>query len=244
MYLQQLMEDTDKQQGARFYPDDNSESYIVIRRAGTLAHRKAEAEINAKYPPAELLKKDAQHEQQYEKAIEAIRDYFVADMVGFKNVADDSAIDYKSQKHLIFSNASSDETISLVNLILSFAGNYKNYAQVKNKTIKDNLERYIKTNVIEEADNEDWITYFNSVGPDAYEEKRGKLTPTESALLQSYFEAKRGCGDKYLSRPKICEASKYVDYDFDDCIDIITHIDDFYMKCQNEKAARKAKAKK
>lgn len=237
MYLQELIEDRSKQSGARFYPSYESESYIIVRRAGTEAHRKAEAAISAKYPPLDLLSKEAQREQLVEKTTDIIRDYFVVDMVGFKDAETDELVNYKKYKAQIFSG---ENSIGLMNSILSFANDLNNYSQMRNATQKKQLEKYIKVNIIEEADDQDWLAFYHSAGKDRYEETRGQLTSEQNALLHVYFELKRDARGELITRKEAAERALSVDYDIDDCIDIILHIDNFYTKCQNEKLAKKA----
>lgn len=246
MYLNELLEDPKKQAGARFYPDDNSDSYIIVRRAGTMAHRKAEAEISAKYPPLSLLPKQAHHEQAIEKTNEIIRDYFVADMVGFKSNSGDGYINYEKQKGQIFYG---DNSIGLINKILEFANDYKNYTISRNKKAKDDLEKYININIIEEADNQDWLALWHSRGEKEYNEIRGKLTPDLEELLGCYFDLKRDAKRELITRSQIFNAIllgiiSYSNYDFDDCIDILLHIDDYYTKRENEKIQAMSESQK
>ena len=241
MYLDELLEDATKQAGARFYPDSRSESYIVVRRAGTMAHRKAESLMNAKYPPLELLHKEARNEQAIEKTNEIVRDYFVADMVGFKDTETGEYVNYKKQKSQIF-YGNSNETLGLINSILTFANDYKNYTKLRNQAAKEALEKYINVNIIEEADNQDWLALWHNRGEQEYNEIRGELTPELNALLHVYFDLKRDARGELITRPEICKAAVYVDYDFDDCVDILLHIDDYYTKRENEKLKAKADA--
>lgn len=240
MYLQELIENRSKQSGERFYPDATSESYIVVRRAGTEAHRKAESAISANYPRLDLLSKEAQKEQLTEKTLDIVREYFVADMVGFKDVETDEPVNYQKQKNQIFSG---DQSIGLVNSILAFASDMNNYVEMRNAREKKALERYIKVNIIEEADDQDWLAFYYQVGEDAYLEKRGELTTEQHALLHVYFDLKRDAKGELVTRKEAAERALSVDYDIDDCIDILLHIDNFYTKCQNEKMTQKAKAR-
>lgn len=239
MYLQELIEDRSKQAGALLYPSDSSESYIIVRRAGTAAHRAAEARIGAKYPAIELLSKDKRAEQVTEKAIDMVREFFVVDMVGFKDTETDEYINYQKQKAQIFSG---DNCIGLVNMVLSFANDYRNYSEKRSHEFKQALEKYINVNIIEEADDQDWLALWHSVGDEEYKNIRGELTLEQSAMLHVYFDLKRDARGELITRPQVCEAALSVDYDFDDTVDILLHIDDYYTKRQNEKLAAKAEA--
>lgn len=242
MYLSDLLEDESAQvSGLKFYPDPTSQSHYIVRRAGTMQHLKFKAKLanSSKYPPEELLSAEQRQEQKIEMLRDEVRDYLLVDMIGFLD-ENDQPVNYKKQKAQIISG---DSALRIINDVLTFANSQDEWGKTKNLALKKKLEEYIKVNIMEEADNNDWLAYYETVGADAYHEKRGNLTSQQSAILHCYFDLKRDARGELVTRKQACEGALYVDYDFNDCVDIILHIDDFYTRCQNEKMAKQAKAK-
>lgn len=242
MYLDELIENESEQSNGKiFYPKDefNDKSYMIIRRAGTLEHKRFKSRQARNYPPNELLTKEKIEEKAHEMLIEEVRDYLLVDMVGFLNKEDDSIVNYKKSKNQIICG---DKCLSILNYVVSKAYSDNGWAREKNLTFKKALEKYINVNIIEEADDQDWLALWHSAGEEEYKKIRGELTPEQSAILHVYFDLKRDARGELVTRKQAYEAALSVDYDFDDTVDIILHIDDYYTKRQNEKLAAKAEA--
>ena len=237
MYLTDLLEDESKQQGGqKLYPrPDRDDVYILVRRAGTVAHARFRARLSRKYPPDELLT----YEQREEKALsmlqEEVRDFLVVDMVGYLD-EDGEKIKYQEKKQFIFSG---DKGLGLINQVYSFANQSRNWTVTKNKDIKQKIEKFIKVNILEDADNDDWLSVFEDFGADFYEQKRGELEPYQMAILNAFIDAKRECPDSSMTRKQAANAALLVDYDFDEALDLIIHIDKFY----NSESLKKLKAR-
>ena len=83
MYIQELLEDQSLQKnGARFYPSTDSDSYITVRRSGTIASAQAMKKVLKKFPPKEFIPSSELDQHNTEISQHFMVDYLIVDMFG------------------------------------------------------------------------------------------------------------------------------------------------------------------
>lgn len=216
----------------------SDDSYIAVRRSGTIAHQAAQQKVIKSFPPVEFLPPSELLNRNLEITQRLMIEYYVVDIVGYKDADSGCKINYnKSVGAKIFSSESS---IELMNQIIEFSTEYKNYAKSRCIDLVNELKDYIKLACFELPTQEDRQDFYDFYGANEYEDKFKKpLSETAQDLGAWFFELCRDRVDtEYLKLSAIKSAAMQVNHNVDDSIYVLKSIDEFYIS----ERAKKQKA--
>ena len=239
MYLQELLEDQSLQQnGARFYPSTESNSYILVRRSGTIASSQAMKKVLKKFPPKEFISPNELDQHNTEISRHFMVDYLIADMSEMLNSETGEEIKYNKAigAKILFG----EQSIDLMNRAFAFSNAYENYSLVRCKDAIDDINAHIKKFCFGDLKDELARKQLYNMSPDAYEQHMTGVKDSNKEILNAFFDlCRERKDDGFLTHSSICEAVtlNIIETQFDDAVYIIKQIDDNFIKLKRKQDA-------
>lgn len=239
MYIQELLEDQSLQQnGARLYPSVHSDSYILVRRSGTIASSQAMKKVLKKFQPKEFIPSSELDNHNTEVSQHFMVEYLIADMVGFLNSEDKEPIKYN--KAMAAKILFGEQSIDLMNRVYAFSNSYENYSLLRCKDAIDDINAHIKKFCFGDLKDELAKKQLWNMSPDAYEEHMKGVKDYNRDILNAFFDlCRERNSDEFLKHSDICAAVmlNVNETQFDDAVYIIKQIDENFIKLKRKQDA-------
>lgn len=239
MYIQELLEDQSLQQnGARFYPSTESNSYILVRRSGTIASSQAMKKVLKKFPPKEFIPPSELDQHNAEISQHFMVDYLISDMS--EMLDSETGQELKYNKSIGAKILFGEQSIDLMNRIYAFSNSYENYSFIRCKDVIDDINSHIKKFCFGDLKDELARRQLYSMSPDAYEKHIKGVKDSSKELLNTFFDlCRERDSDNFLTHSSICEAVtlNIIETQFDDAVYIIKQVDDNYIKLKRKQDA-------
>ena len=239
MYLQELLEDQSLQQnGARFYPSTESDSYILVRRSGTIASSRAMKRVLKKFPPKEFIPPNELDEYNADVMRNFMIEHLIADM---SEVLDsETGKEIKYNKAIAAKILFGEQSIDLMNRVFAFSNAYENYSLVRCKDAIDDINAHIKKFCFGDLKDELARKQLYNMSPDAYEQHMTGVKDSNKEILNAFFDlCRERKDDGFLTHSNICQAVilNVIDTQFDDAVYIVKQIDDNFIKLKRKQDA-------
>ena len=240
MYLQELLEDQSLQQnGARFYPKTDSNSYILVRRSGTIASSQAMKKVLKKVSTKRIYTaKRSLDEYNADVMREFMINYLIADMSEI--IDSETGKEIKYNKAIAAKIIFDEKSISLINRVFEFSNSYENYSLLRCKDAIDDINAHIKKFCFGDLKDELARKQLYNMSKDAYEEHMKGVKDSSKEILNTFFDlCRERKDDGFLTHSDICEAVilNVIDTQFDDAVYIIKQIDDNFIKLKRKQDA-------
>ena len=242
MYIQELLEDQSLQKnGARFYPSTDSDSYITVRRSGTIASAQAMKKVLKKFPPKEFIPSSELDQHNTEISQHFMVDYLIVDMFGIMD--SETGEELKYNKALGAKIIFGEKGIDITSKVFSFSNKYENYSMLRCKDIIDDIEMHIKKFCFGDLKDELARKDLYNMSPDAYEDHMKGVKDSNKELLNAFFDlCRERKEDNFLTHSSICESVmlNIIETHFDDAVYIIKQIDESFIKLKRKQDAEAA----
>ncbi len=239
MYIQELLEDQSLQQnGARFYPRVDSDSYILVRRSGTIASSQAMKKVLKKFPPKEFIPSNELDNHNTEVSQHFMVEYLIVGMSGIIN--SETGEELSCNKSVISKILFGEQSIGLMDRVYAFSNSYENYSLLRCKDAIDDINAHIKKFCFGDLKDELARKQLYNMSPDAYEEHMKGVKDSNKEILNTFFDLCRDRkDDNFLTHSIICEAVmlNIIETQFDDAVYIIKQIDENFIKLKRKQDA-------